>query len=245
MDRKGQITLFIIIGAVLVIMTALIIFVVKGPTIIEEREKLPSIQAYIENCLEEVSLDAAYLLAEQGGYIYFDSQPVYHDEIVAAYHYYEGEDVTVTKEAMEDHISAYVSLNLNRCLDDFSAYERMNLDIKTGELSADTTIGINDFVVKLNYPLSYTEDGKKASIDEFTYIAPIRLGHIQNIMKQISENRLEFPNRTDLEFLSEFDVQINVRYMGYRNILFEITDPKSRQETRGDYLFNTFARLIP
>ena len=246
MNRKGQITLFIIVGIVLLIIAGLVVFIVKGPAIIRTgKEDLPTVQAYVEECLEEVSYDAIYLLGEQGGYIYFDSQPVYHDEIVAAYHCYEGRDVTPTVEAMEAHISTYVILNMERCLDDFSSYRHLNMNIQTGEMKADTIVGIDDVFIKLDYSVSYAEEDGIKTINQFTASVPVRLGHIQSIVKDIAEKRLELPKQTDLEFLSRFDIEINVRYMGDRDILFEITDPLSKEEKRGDYLFNTLVKLIP
>ena len=246
MDRKGQVTLFIIIGVVLLMLIALIFFIVRSQEAIKaEQKELPTIRHYIENCIEEVSYDAAYLLGQQGGYIYFGGQPVYTDEIVAAYHYYEGEDVTPTRQDMQNHISAYVVVNMNRCLDDFRAYRRMNMNIRTGDMEAETLIGINEFVVKLNYPVTYTSEGQRMTIEEFNVIIPVRLGYIRSVVKEMAEKRIDLPRQTDLEFISRFDVEITIRYMGDRNILFEIIDPKSTQERRGDYLFNTLARLIP
>ncbi len=82
-SRKGQVTVFIIIGIVVLFVTAGILFVsnkvttnklnADGTPIIED---LPTafqpLQLYTESCLEQVGKKGLLLLGEQGGYIYPD-----------------------------------------------------------------------------------------------------------------------------------------------------------------------------
>ena len=82
-SRKGQITLFIIIGIVILISTALF-FMLKSKITREEIapgvsmivEELPSaflpVQPFIEKCIEKTAKQGLVILGQRGGYIYTD-----------------------------------------------------------------------------------------------------------------------------------------------------------------------------
>ena len=82
-NKKGQVTIFIIVGIVILFTFAGVMFVTQkatGETLTAEGEPLitsvPSVfvplQTYTENCLEQVGKQGLILLGQQGGYIYPD-----------------------------------------------------------------------------------------------------------------------------------------------------------------------------
>jgi len=183
-------------------------------------------------------------LGQQGGYIYTDKKLVYKGENATyAYHYYEGKDTTPSITDMENDISAYIENNLNLCLNGFAPYKDKSMGIETGQMKADTTIGIDDISIKLNYPVTVTEGNEKTTVKDYSIALPIRLGYINSVIKLISGKEIEDPDWIDLEYLTTFDVNINVRFGGNGNVLYEITDPKSAKVNNGVYLFNTASRF--
>ena len=206
-------------------------------------ENNPTIKAYVEQCLEEIALDAIYTLGNKGGYIYEVGDIAYDQEYLIAYHYYEGEDTTPTKADMADHISFYIKENLNSCLDNLSAFKEMNMEIETEEMKAETIVGIEDVTVSLDYPITIIRQNKKSIVREYIVTIPIRLGHLHSIIKAIAAKEIEDPEWIDLEYLTTFDVDINVRFLGQHRVLYEMTDIDSSIETRGPYVFNTLAKF--
>ncbi len=81
MNRKSQITVFIIIGVILLFSTALVIYI-KGQVAESEREvkvaveRVPTlaqpVQQYVTECMEQVAIDAFDLIGAHGGYISVD-----------------------------------------------------------------------------------------------------------------------------------------------------------------------------
>lgn len=77
-NKKSQITVFIIIGVILLFSTALVLYI-KNQVSVQTREvkvsveKVPNevqpVQAYVSQCLESVSKEAFNLLGSHGGYI--------------------------------------------------------------------------------------------------------------------------------------------------------------------------------
>lgn len=79
--RRGQVTVFIIIGIIILFSTAAIIYFTKTaatakfveakePTIAAVPQEFQPIQIYTENCLKQVGKQGLQVLGEQGGYIY-------------------------------------------------------------------------------------------------------------------------------------------------------------------------------
>src|SRR3989338_6009599 len=82
-SKKGQVTIFIIIGIVIVFTFAAILYVTKGsttetlttegvPISASVQQEFRPIQAYTENCLSQVGKRGLQVLGQQGGYIYSD-----------------------------------------------------------------------------------------------------------------------------------------------------------------------------
>src|SRR3989338_5292014 len=80
MKKRCQITLFIIIGIVILIIVGLLVYLATYITKkgiekeITKSEKIPlaaqPIKTYIETCLDKTAKDAIILIGKQGGYIY-------------------------------------------------------------------------------------------------------------------------------------------------------------------------------
>jgi|GEM_PF-1032404 len=83
LGKSGQVTVFIIVGIVILFATAGIIYVtktvslskledVKDPIIASVPQQFQPIQLYVEGCLRDVGKKGLVVLGEQGGYIYPD-----------------------------------------------------------------------------------------------------------------------------------------------------------------------------
>ena len=202
------------------------------------------ISNYVEDCLERVLVVGLYIFGLQGGYTDLDRKLYYKsDTINIVYHYYEGRDVMPNLIDMENDLNGFVESNMNLCLQDFKPYTDQNIQIETGEMKAETDIGADQVSIKLTYPVTTTEGEKKATVSEFASEVPVRLGHIHSIVKLIAAKEVEDPEWLDLEYLTLFDVDINVRFGGDHNVLFEITDIGSSIVTEGPFVFYTMAKF--
>jgi len=83
LGKSGQVTVFIIVGIVILFATAGIIYVtktvtlssfedVKDPIIASVPQQFQPIQTYVEGCIRDVGKKGLVILGEQGGYIYPD-----------------------------------------------------------------------------------------------------------------------------------------------------------------------------
>jgi hypothetical protein len=80
--KKGQVTIFIIIGIIILFVTAGVIFLTKNdvisdlttdqPNIASVATEFQPVQEYTQNCLEQIGERGLLILGKQGGYIYPD-----------------------------------------------------------------------------------------------------------------------------------------------------------------------------
>lgn len=138
--KKGQITIFIILGIVLLLLVGISIYVFYRVS--KERfegAKLVSLEPatvtdYVSNCIQITARDGIYLLSSQGGYINPLGDPKYGDQgDYQRLHYaleegpipyvVDGKQTRLRQlEDMMQALSRYVAVELKNCLN-FSSFE--------------------------------------------------------------------------------------------------------------------------
>src|SRR3989344_367522 len=140
MSKRGQATIFIIIGLVIAILIVLIFFVRNafffGPVTTENLQKeLSPIQQHIITCTEDVSPDYIEKLGLQGGYLLTpeDSYRL-HESNQISYLCYDIQNSPLcynrmlTKEHMEKELAESINFGLMQCLDIMS-FKKYNYEL--------------------------------------------------------------------------------------------------------------------
>jgi len=145
-QKKSQITIFLILGAVIVITIAMLVVATRYSTkktskqeIIDSKEivfNVHPINNFIGSCLSIVSKDALNKT--------FGNPPI--------------------KEKLEE----YVKNNIDLCLD-FSIFEEQGLDISRYVSSVDVSINKNDVVFRMTHPITINNpiNNEKTIIKDF------------------------------------------------------------------------------
>jgi len=198
MLKRGQVTIFLIVGIVLLALFAGIFYLVsKGTTseikvseetAIDDLGIKPRIAAYVQSCLKEVAPPGIYLLGMQGGTIFADdpTKALITENGIIDYGYLNGASGMSLIE-MEKELNRYIEQNLPICLGNFSEFYP-ELEVTPGELKADSNIRNNDIVIDLNYPLQVEKDQDVTTVKSFSYTFSLRLGQMitqaQDIIKE-------------------------------------------------------------
>jgi len=133
MKKRGQITVFIILGLVFLMFFLIILFTksyrIEKIGAISSGELNP-IKNYVDLCVKSSASNSLYLLGVQGGYttppeFYFQSA---YAKI--AYWYYKGEDISPTIEEMEQELSSYVNIALPECIENLDAFRDMGFEFE-------------------------------------------------------------------------------------------------------------------
>lgn len=252
MEKRGQITAFIIIGVLLLVIVALFVYISaedQRETIeteaVEATETMtaPPIKSYVEECIRKSAQDALYAFGLQGGYLEL-SEGLYVDldYTQVAYSYFEGQDIALTTEDLNLQFTRYMKEAVAECVDDFKVFKAQGYTIEEGELTADMIIGKEDVRLNVDYPLTASLKGETTKIE--TYSIPtynVRLPHIINITQEITRKAVDDPSSIDITYLSSLDVDVVSLIYREDTVVYFLKDPRSYLENKDSPYVYVFA----
>lgn len=181
--KKGQVTLFIIIGLVLVV-AVILFFVFKG-SLKPEQPSFPEVERvseFVYECTENVSKEVAYQVSSGGGY-YFP--PEFSTDSGIPIYYSDNKNYMPSLEQVENEISYYTSKRLFFCTKNFINFPE--LEIKQGEIKTETILESNNLILNVEYPLAISKANTSTTIKEVNGVKiPIRVYDVYEAVKEFS-----------------------------------------------------------
>ncbi len=211
--KRGQVTIFIIVGIILLFSLALFLYFRRVAAPLETYEVVPDqyvpVQNYIQSCVGKLSRQGIILLGLQGGYLdlperistnpdsYLSSSP----QLKLPYWYYQGESRIPTIQEMQNDLGNYVSKNLVSCLQDFEPLKQQFAIHPQGGITSRATIGKDAVLVQTTYPLDVNviTASETARLTTFAARVPVSLRRMHELAADIlhAENKaLYFENIT-------------------------------------------------
>ena len=215
-QRRSQVTIFLILIIVILLSVFLIIAANKGYVATKAEKEISKaseltfssnpVKSFIEQCLFLVSRDSITKMGEQSGFL-FASQgsttPDYDSSDEGkSFAFYNGIKVTflgndmppLKKEiggegqnSIEEQLAAFVENNIDSCLD-FSVFENQGLEITKKEKFVGASVNENSVVFSLDYPITIENlDGGKAEIKEFFSAHEVGLKKIYEFVSRYIE----------------------------------------------------------
>ena len=199
--KRGQITVFIIIGIILLLTAFLLSYYKKEK--IEETEliqpELIPIQEFVQSCTDGLAREALEIIGLNGGYIYFpvsvENNPRSYlalspiKELKNPYWWYDGKSSIPPLEYLNKQISDYVRANIEKCIGNFSSFSNTYNVINLGGFDVITEIGEEDVLVRTIYPIEVQDKFNKtlAKLQKYIIKVPIRLKKVYELANKIME----------------------------------------------------------
>ena len=203
MKKRGQITIFIIIGIVLLLSVAVALYFyqtrVTAPIkrVVAVPEEVQQIYDYVATCANQIGKDGLLIMGTQGGYInippIIDRNP---NAYVAAdpagisktpMWYYEGEDRTPSLEFMQRELALYVKQNMPDCVANFEAFkERFDVTPKS-DLVPVVTFTDSEVIIEIKWQLDIKIQERLVQLTEFVVSFPLKLRLMHELAKQTME----------------------------------------------------------
>ncbi len=251
-SRRGQITVFIIIGIFILLVIAGLLFMKnsfekedvksKEDKIVDSAQLGGDVQNYIENCIERTGEDALVYIGEQGGY--YDLPEVYDPEFNLPYYFYENEDYFISLEELEKQLSAYMDEHLFFCLENFESFKDKGYEIEQGVINTETKVVSGKVIFNVNFPVNVVKGSVGKELLVFETDIQSRLETILEISKQLIDGVVERPFAINLGQISDLsldnDLMIELSDLN-EDVYFTIVD----KNTLGDkeiYDFNFVVR---
>ncbi|MEA2038172.1 MAG: hypothetical protein U9O94_11800 [Nanoarchaeota archaeon] len=229
--KRGQITVFIIIGLI-VLLTYLLLFHYRRESI-EDTEliqpELIPVQQYVESCTKNLAREAINIIGLNGGYITFpgwiDNDPSTYlrlnpgDEFKNPYWRYDGKTAVPSLGFIENQMEDYVEERIESCIDNFSAFHNQFNIIELGNFDVIVEIQEEDVMVRTIYPIEVQDKFNKtlSELQKYIIVIPIRLKEVHELASKIieAENRDYFVETKVIDLLSLDDDEIPTAGISY------------------------------
>lgn len=216
--KKSQVTLFIILGFLLLTSVGLF-FVVRSLTTEKQKEVLPlqaelstttdAVDQYVLGCIKTIAEEGLERLGIQGGYLSLNldylSTPTYN----TTYLYYNGEVRIPELSMIEAELAQYLDLNLESCTN-FSILP----DVQVTAANRSKTrviIGTKEISFVTQWDLSVRKGQNAQHLDQFTSTLPVEFHDIFTTVSAIVNATAQHPLLIDNYLL----LQQNVSFIDY------------------------------
>ena len=232
---KGQITLFVIIGIVIIAIIAIFLSMrsqVSETKPVSKGVDVEPVQLYVESCIKSVGEDAIVFTSRQGGYFELPELSTTDYFSNTAYYFSIDKNLMPSQERVEKEISKYMDNELFFCLKNFEDFRKEGMDIKIANISTTTLILPSSVLFKVNMPLTIKTQQAKTGLSDFSgSLENIRLKTIYNITKDMTEEQMKkFDSicvSCILRMAIENDVYVDLQRLGNDTVVFTITDNNS------------------
>jgi hypothetical protein len=220
-NKKAQISFFIVIGIVLILLIAFFYILAEGlPKGLRSEEY--NVQSIAENCLKQVSQDSIIVFGKQGGKIELE-QP-YFEPLQTSYLLLNGTNRVPTIEQAEQELAVYVEQNLNLCIKDFDALKSQGITVKeVSKPDVKVVIAEKNVIFRLDYPLKETKGSTETTYSEFSpHSEELRLKPILETAEKIVQSEIGNDGKIDLSI----ETPNNVIFFPYtKKLVAVIEDP--------------------
>ena len=240
-NKKGQVTIFIIIG-ILIVVGVVLYFVLSG----ESTEEQPQVDAeiqpiynYVQECLDESVNEGIFYIAERGGY--YNLSGVQKTSVLEIPYYIQKTSVTmISKQEMENQLSNSIKDDVLTCVD-FGQFE--NFEIKSETPSVTTSIEEERVDVNMEFPVNIKKGEYTYQLRDFTKTKQVRLGTIYDAISKYINEQSEIPEgfcvNCFLGISEDYDFTVDSFDTSEGSKIFIISDYRSK--LNGEKLIYSFA----
>ena len=250
MQKRGQLTVFIILGLVVLVIAGIFFYLsgsiapagTKGA--LETRVNIEQLspEAYVQHCVDQTASKALFYFGFIGGDVNPDPNPFYFrydDNYMIPYYYYKGKSLLPSLSAAEQkYLSAYMDTNVRQCLD----WTKMpNVQAEMGDPTTTTTIGTEDVTFSVAFPITISQTGQSRQLEPlYTTRIKVRLQEMLSIAKTIVDKEVEDDLYIHWDYLTEVgkrDYNITAYTEADETIVYRMLDLKNSLYENKPYVF--------
>ncbi len=228
MKKRGQLSIFLVIALIIVILFSLIYFLKSIPLISPKTEIVKSsiantLTSNIQSCLMNTANEAILLLGLQGGYTEKPNKFLTINDSILSFGYYKDSAIINSLEGIKSEINSYIEKNLPLCI------KGNKLILEQGSIISKTAINKDNIKIEVSYPIRIKQGDRIESLPEnYNIEIKVRLGYIYDFILSIITQHLKDPKNIDIANLLKSDLNIDI--VGYKNniLIYVVTDKKSK-----------------
>jgi hypothetical protein len=211
-NKQAQVTVFIILGIILLLALVLVISLRKEILVFSPEEVLPTdkgkIENFISNCIEETGEDALDIVALQAGYIEIPEQIANDGSLflqISPMHkmpYWAYGEVTAIPSLAEikARVDKYINENLRQCLFDLEPFQETYDLIEKSEITANTEFVDSKIIFNVHWDVEARNKAGEVVSEVINHVAtsPIKFKKVYETAKSIVEEEMRTLKLEDL-----------------------------------------------
>ena len=235
MTKRGQITVFMIVGIFILLIIALTLFFTRSFVEEEQDQELSqsapietsALKMFVESCLTKTSYDAIYYNYINGGF-YLPQFITLYKQWSVPYYYHLGYNFQPIEEQVEDGLSLYVQNNILDCLNDFNAIKDLKI-VSTKAPIADVDIKPVGVDFDRDLYLEVSSGDKTKEVNEFSVQLDVPLREVNDILTEIMAEQDKSSNNVMLDHLSRLAVEKGFEtklFYNFDEVIYILTFPE-------------------
>lgn len=236
MQKRGQLTLFIVLGIVLLILIAIMIYYRSSITetvnknILQKQLTVPAdvqkVQDHVQGCVNDMSVIMLYQLGSQGGLLNPSAQNgIVTDNFAIAYGYNAGKSTLPTLVDFRRDFSNFMNSFLPQCLG-IADFGKLNVKGTKPSTSVDF---LDDRVkVSVDYPIKVSEGETVYTLkDSYDLQYPLRVKLLHDVGDSIVKRTASDPKNIDVSYLLTLGVKVDIYPYDNKTFVYSLEDTQS------------------
>ncbi len=211
-SKKAQVTIFIIVGIVMLLAVALVLLLQKQIVSFKTDELIPTekgkVETYITSCIQQAGDEALFLIGTQGGYINVPkdiqndaSQHLRLSPMNVIPYWAYGQNVRIPSLVeIKQELDTYIEQHTKSCLLDIQPFQDAYDIIEKSPIKANTNIGDGKVIFNLNWNVEVrTKSGEKvAEVINHQAESPAKLKRLHETASRIIDSEMSSLKIEDL-----------------------------------------------
>ena len=240
MNQKGQVTLYVMVGIVILVIVGLLVFF-KGSllNIITPREdviknvEVQQVVSLAKECMTSSFEDSLILVGKLGGTIVPQSNSYLYRNIPLKINYNLGESKVSSLDVISQEIEEYVKKESADCLKE----SKQNVELSVNNVVIDFNQDTTDTVINYQVKGSVGEivfDHK----DEVGISLPVRFSYLHNAVLEIVTATIEDPANIDVDLVLSYGLNVTIENPEETVLIYILRDNQSLVRGGGyEYVF--------
>ena len=237
-NKKTQVTLFLILGLVVLIAVFFMGYIAPDKAKSESPSSLLPLKSNIDFCVDEIAKQAVIYTGLYGGYYKVPEPKLVYFFDDVPYYIYQGTNTMPSLTTIEAQISNYIMEQLPECVNNLRDFQGAKIE---GAISSvNSTVGKDSVLVYIDYPINVYKADVNTQFSKFRTEVPVRLDTIYSTASSIVEDKIRNNGALCADCLIDVSSENNVfiDIVAHENsLIFTIFDNVTKIND-DDYIFS-------
>ncbi|MBR9691621.1 hypothetical protein GOV06_02445 [Candidatus Woesearchaeota archaeon] len=205
--KRGQITIFIILGIIILLSIFLFIYFREAVTVFTPERVIPPelepLDNFVGGCVNRIARDGLNILGANGGFIRFPddieldpgaslrTNPLFPSIKVPLWHF-RGTTRVPSEDYMKEDLAYYIDQNLDECLDNLEAFQEQFeiIELEPRKVFVELTDRSVDVILDYRLEIRSLAENQTTRINEFRTSVPVRLKTVYELARKILDEEI-------------------------------------------------------